>query len=53
MVINKTSEYDRNPKEACMMDFRTKEQLESVSEPRYIHTYEFLTNAILCCFLAF
>ena len=38
MVINKTSEYDRNPKEACMMDFRTKEQLESVSEPMYVPT---------------
>ena len=34
MVVNKTSHYDKNTKEVCMMDFRTTEQLNSVASPR-------------------
>ena len=35
MVINKTSEYDKNVKEIAMMEFRTPEELHALPSPRY------------------
>ena len=34
MVINKTSEYDKNHKEVAMMEFRTPEELHALKSPR-------------------
>ena len=43
MVVNRTSEYDKNAKEVCMMDFKTSEQLDAVPSPRY----EYLSSKII------
>lgn len=39
MVINKTSEYDKNVKEIAMMEFRTPEELHALPSPRLLNLH--------------
>ena len=49
MVVNKTSEYDKNAKEALMMDFKTTEELDSLAGRRFDDSFSyFITKARPC-----
>lgn len=39
MLVNRTTEYDANPKESCMLEFHLPEQMESFRSPRILNSH--------------
>ena len=46
MVVNKTSEYDKNAKEALMMDFKTTEELDSIAGRRFDNSFSYFIRGV-------